>query len=99
MDPENFRCSHIYTHRPHDTFVRAYQKTLNARCGLQRDLCLFCQAAFIHISADTPRGIPAHFGFASVRIVHPHLKICTVTRLDQYQPVASDSEMPVADDA
>jgi hypothetical protein len=54
-------------------------------------------AMVMHILGDAAQGVPAHFGTASVRIVHDHFRIESFCRTDDHKAIGANAEMAVAD--
>ena len=91
------RTPHIHADRFHlPVFYRQIQR-LDSASGADRNPGLVRQSVIIHIFCHTANPVPAHSPAGSIRVVHVHLKIRHIGRLNQNQPIRSDSEMPVTD--
>ena len=70
---------------------------LYAALGVDFQHILFGDAPLIDILAHTADAIAAHFGAGTVGVVQIHFRVSVFAGLNEDDPVAADTEMPVAE--
>ena len=82
-----FRFSHINLNQFHLTVFHRQVKIFDAAQCFHGNVRLIRQAIIIDIFCHTADAVAAHLSAGAVRIVHLHLKIRLVRRIDHDQPI------------
>ena len=91
------RRTHIYADRNGFAVLSKYIHILDAALCRNTDSVLFRNPRVIHKLGHTAHSVSAHRALRTVRVIHIHLTVRNLRRLDQDQTVRSDSEVAVTD--
>ena len=90
------RTSHVHSYQNHFSILYSQIQIFNPAQCLHRNMCLIGKPIIIDIFCHTTNSVSTHLSPGTVCIIHLHLKICFLGRIDQNQSIRTDSKIPVA---
>ena len=89
------RLSHIHTDRFCDAVFHCQVHIFHFSAADNRKLRLICQPLVMHVLRNAADAVSTHLCPRAIRVIHLHLKIRFVRRIDKNHAVAADTKMTV----